>query len=106
MVKKQDTTLPVLTHILGLLTGFLGPLIILLAVEDKNAKDHSKYALNWQFSLMIYMLASAILSLILIGFLFIFALIVLDIILPIMAAVKAGDNKLWQYPLAIRFFKV
>jgi hypothetical protein len=40
MVKKQDTTLPVLTHILGLLTGFIGPLIILLAAQDKNSKNH------------------------------------------------------------------
>jgi hypothetical protein len=106
MPKKQDTTLPVLTHILGLFTGFLGPLIILLVTQDKNSKNHAKYALNWQFSLMIYFFVSIILAFVLIGFLFLFALFVLDLIFSIMAAVRAGDNKLWQYPLAIHFFKV
>ena len=104
-IEESDKTLPVLTHILTLVAGFIAPLIILLVSKDENAKKHSKNALNWQFSLMIYLLISFVLMLILIGFLLFFALIILNLVFAIMAAVKAGNNELWKYPLAIHFFK-
>jgi len=118
--KKQDNTLPVLTHILGLLTSFIGPLIVLLATEDKNSKKHAKTALNWQFSIIIYFIAlvvlsiiSVILTVIYIGFFLIplvvlafIALYVLDFVFCILAAVKAGEGKLWKYPFSIPFFKI
>ena len=103
---KQDTTLPVLTHILGLIAGFIGPLIILLVSKKDYEKNHAKLALNWQFSFLIYAIACVILMLILIGILLIFILFILNLIFSIMAAVKAGENELWKYPLAIPFFKV
>lgn len=104
--KSNDNTLPILTHILGLFTWFIGPLIVLLASEDKNAKNHSKFALNWQLSLGIYTLASFILMFIFIGMFLAFALSILNIVFSIMAAVKAGNDELWEYPLSIRFFEV
>ena len=60
--KSDDNTLPILVHVLALLTGFIGPLIILLATKDKNAKDHAKKALNWQITLCISLLISFILG--------------------------------------------
>tara|TARA_Y100000310_G_scaffold159115_1_gene158591 strand:- start:10126 stop:10269 length:144 start_codon:yes stop_codon:yes gene_type:complete len=42
----------------------------------------------------------------LIGFFLIFVLIFLNLIFTIIAAVKAGDHKLWKYPMAMPFFKV
>ena len=105
MAKKNDTTMPVLTHILAWVTGFLGPLIILLATEDTNAKNHARMALNWQFSYLIFVLVSIPLMFVLIGFLTMFALIIMNTIFCIVAAVKAGDNVLWKYPVSIPFFK-
>ena len=105
MSKKNDTTLPVLTHILGWLTGFLGPLIILVATEDNNAKNHARMALNWQFSYLIYVLISIPLMFVLIGFLSLFALIIMNIVFCIIAAVKAGDDVLYKYPVSIPFFR-
>ncbi len=101
--RANDKTLCVLAHVLGLLTGFLGPLIILLASPDHRAKQHARMALNWQISLIIYMIVSFVLMLVLIGFLFILILAVLDLVFCIMAAVKAGDGIAWKYPLAIPF---
>ncbi len=106
MRKRQDNTLPVLTHILGWFTGFLGPLIVLLASDDKYVKNHARLSLNWQFSLIIYFIISLVLMLFLIGFFLIFVLIFLNLIFTIIAAVKAGDHKLWKYPMAMPFFKV
>ena len=98
-------TMSVLAHVLGLLTGFLGPLVILLVTQDASVKAHARRALNWQISLTIYIFASFLLMFILIGFLFIFALFVLDLVLCILAAVKAGDRVLWNYPMTITFVK-
>jgi len=106
MKKKTDKTINILTHILALFTGFLGPLIIFLASEDKIAKKHAKYALNWQFSLMIYIFVSIPLVFILIGIPLLIAIGVLNTIFCIIATVKASENTFWKYPLAIPFFKV
>ncbi|MFW6383023.1 MAG: DUF4870 domain-containing protein [Nanoarchaeota archaeon] len=109
----KDNTLKILTHILGLLTGFLGPLIIFLVTEKKEEKEHAKKALNWQISHLIYLFAGGIIGIalifVLVGFVlvpvFFIAFTVLDIVFCIMAAVKASRDELWNYPLAIPFLK-
>jgi uncharacterized Tic20 family protein len=105
-MSKQKSVMPVLPHILGLISGFLGPLIILLVSKEKEVKLNSKIVLNWQFSLAIYMFVSLILSLFLVGLFFIFALGILNLVFSIIGAIKASEGKLWKYPLSIRFFKI
>lgn len=102
---SDEKTLNVLAHILGLISGFIGPLIIFLVAEGKP-KDHARVALNWQFSFLIYYIASFILMFVLIGFLFIPVLIVLYFVFPIVGSVKASKGEIWKYPLSIPFFKV
>lgn len=104
--KKKDKTLSILCHVLGLLTGFLGPLIILLVSEEKNEKKHAKIVLNWQFSYLIYLIASIFLMIILIGFLGLVVFSILNLIFSIIGAVKASEGKFWKYPISIPFFKV
>jgi len=104
--KKEDNNLAALTHILGLFSGWLGPLIILLATKEESVKNHSRVALNWQISFLIYGLVSALLALILIGFFLLPVLFILDIVFCIIAAIKANRGELWQYPLSIPFLKV
>lgn len=65
--RSDDKTLGALAHILALFTGFLGPLIILLAAQDANAKAHARRALNWQISLIIWFIVCIPLSFLLIG---------------------------------------
>jgi hypothetical protein len=101
----SDNILAILTHILGLFTSFLGPLIIFLASEEKYVKKHSKNALNWQLSLIIYFIGAAILTVILIGFVLMAALGVINLVFCIIAAVRASEKKFWEYPLTIKFFK-
>jgi len=102
---QKDKTLEILTHILGLLTGFIGPLIILLITKDEQAKVHSRNALNWQISFIIYLIVSFILMLILIGFVLLIALSVVNVVFCILAAVKANEGEVWKYPMAIPFLK-
>lgn len=106
MAKKEDRTLSILTHILGLITGFLGPLIIYLVAEDKSTKNHSRLALNWQISLVIYMTVSFILVFFVVGFVFIVAFGIMDLIFSIIAAVRASEGELYKYPLSIPFFSL
>lgn len=111
MVKnhQSDHTLPILAHILGLVTSFLGPLIILLVAEDEHAKNHARLALNWQLSLLIYsvvaigMIFTIILAIIAVPALI--AMAILNIVFPIIAAVRAGEGRLWSYPLTIPFLQ-
>ena len=102
----SDNTLGILSHLLGLFTGFLGPLIIFLATDDKKGKNHSRYALNWQFSLLIYSIVGTILSIVGIGAIILGIAGILNIVFCIMATVKASKGELWSYPLSINFFKV
>jgi uncharacterized Tic20 family protein len=101
----KNKGLNILTHILGYLTTWLGPLIILLITKEKDVKEHAKKALNWQISLTIYAIISGILMIVLIGFLLLIVIGILDLIFCIIAAIKASNNELWDYPLAIPFLK-
>lgn len=101
MTKDNMAVLP---HILAIFTGFVGPLITMIAGEGE-LKEHSKKALNWQISLLIYMFISTILMFILIGFLIFPVLIVMNFVFCILAAVKAADGEVWDYPVTINFFK-
>lgn len=117
---SQDNILPLLTHILGIFTYFIGSLIIYLTSEDKKTKKHSKNALNWQLSLVIYFgcllflgIFVAVLESISSGFaililplpLLITALSILNVVFSILAAVKANENKYWDYPLTLNLIK-
>ena len=86
---------------------FLGPLIVwLIKREDHPFIDRQgKEAVNFQLTMILAFLVSAILCLVVIGFLFIFILAVLIIVLPIIAAVKANEGKEFEYPFAIRFIR-
>ncbi len=106
MAKNNDEkTLGILSHVLALFTGFIGPLVIFLVAEDKFSKDHAREALNWQISLIIYMIISFILMIILIGILLVIGLGIMNLIVCIVAAVKAGNGEDYRYPLTIRFLK-
>ncbi len=101
----NETTLQVLTHVLGLFTGFIGPLIVLLSSKNETTKQHARRALNWQISLILYLVASFVLVFVIIGIFTLMAVIVLDLIFCIMATVKSGNRELWTYPMTIPFVK-
>ena len=69
------------------------------------ASDQGKECLNFQISMLIYVIISAILTLILIGFAFLVILYVMNIILTIIAAIKANEGVTYRYPLTMRFIK-
>ncbi len=83
------------------------PLIVLLVrgQESSFVRQQSKYALNFQLSMVIYWIVTIALMFVLVGFLLVIPLALLELICIIMAAVKSAEGKLFQYPLAIPFVR-
>lgn len=106
-MNEDQKVLGILAHVLGFITGFLGPLIMYLAIDKKSkfAREHSKEALNFQITLIIAYVVSFILVFIFIGVLFLIATSIVNVVFCIMGAVAAGNNKKYKYPITINFIQ-
>ncbi len=85
----------------------IGPLVIWLLKKDEYpfVDEQGKAALNFQISMTIYAMISGVLVLILVGFLLLTAVVIVDVIMVIIASVKANEGQTFKYPLTIKFFK-
>jgi uncharacterized protein len=103
-VSSDERTLAILCHVLSIFFWLFPPLIIYLVKKDESpyVAAHAKEAMNFQLSLLIYSMVAAILVLLLIGFLLLFAIYIGGIVLCIIATIKATENKLYKYPFCIR----
>jgi len=90
----------------GLFFGFLAPLIGFLVLKDRVpfVRSYSATALNFQLTLLIVTIVGSILTIVLVGFLILFAAWLAGIVFSIIAAVKANRGEWYQYPATIRFF--
>jgi uncharacterized Tic20 family protein len=84
--------------------GFLCPLIIMLTKGTESAfvRRHAVESLNFQISLLIYLAASAVLILILIGIFLMIAVGIFALVVIVMATVAAANGEDYRYPLCIR----
>ena len=96
-----------LASLLVPVAGIVVPIVIWQTQKDKMpALDaHGKMVTNWMISALIYSFVSVILMFVLVGFLTIFAVILMSIIFPIIGGIKANNGELWEYPLTIKFLK-
>ncbi|MGB3203174.1 MAG: DUF4870 domain-containing protein [Nodosilinea sp.] len=87
--------------------NIIGPLIIWLVKRDEMpfVDDQAKEALNFNISMTIYGLISAILIVVVVGFLMLAALGIVWLVFAIMAAVKANEGVAYRYPLTLRLVK-
>lgn len=84
--------------------GFLFPLIVYL-VKRSDAPltaEHAREALNFHISIYLYLFVSFALMFVVIGFLTIFAVLIMGLIFPIVACLKASEGQFYRYPLTIR----
>jgi hypothetical protein len=104
---SDEKTMAILSHILCIVAGFIAPLIIYLVKKDESAyvREHAKEALNFQITMIILFIVSAILMLILIGILLIWVLSIANLVLIIIATIKASENKMYRYPFNFRLIK-
>jgi uncharacterized protein len=111
-VEKRDYTWDILCHLTALagfigipLGNILGPLILwLIKKQDIPSVDaHGKEALNFQISMTIYSIVAGLSIFILIGIVLLPLVLAANLILVIIAAVKASKGELYRYPFTIQF---
>ncbi len=113
-VSKQDRTWGMLCHLLAL-AGYIGvpfghiigPLVMWLVKRQDSSfvDDQGKEALNFQISMTIYGIVSAILIFVIVGIFLAIAVAIIDFIFIIVASVRANSGERYRYPLTIRFIK-
>ena len=89
------------------IAGIVVPIAIWQMKKDSlpNIDAHGKNAVNWIISLILYLVVSAILAIVVIGVPLLFALAVVAVVFPIVAAIKANNGEVWKYPMSISFLK-
>ena len=87
--------------------SIIGPLVVWSVKKEQfpSIDEHGKEALNFQISIAIYMIISAILIVIVVGIFLLIALVVFRLIMIIMASIKANNGEYFKYPLSIQFIK-
>jgi len=89
----------------------IGPLVVWQIKKDEFGfvDEQGKEAVNFQISILLYLLISAILwvplSFFCVGVVIPLAISIVDLIFLLVAAVKANDGEHYRYPLTIRFIK-
>jgi uncharacterized Tic20 family protein len=106
---KDACTFAMLAHLLGAILCFLGPLIIWLVKKDEHVfiDDQGKEALNFHLTLLIVYVALAVLAAVTcgIGAVLYPVVYLVQIIMGILAAVKANGGEYYRYPFNIRMVK-
>jgi uncharacterized Tic20 family protein len=112
-INSEEQTFSMLCH-LSALAGYIipfgniiGPLIFWMMKKDQypEVDRQGKDALNFQISLTIWVIVSAVLILLVIGIFLLIALGVLQLVIIIVAAVKSNNGERFRYPLTIEFIK-
>lgn len=110
---KDERTWGMLCHLTAF-SGFiipfgsiLGPLIIWLIKKDEMpfVDDQGKESLNFQITMLFAFIISFVLMFILIGFVLMGVVAIFDIVMLIIASIKANEGVAYRYPYAIRLIK-
>ena len=86
---------------------FIGPLVIWLIKKDTMpfVNDQGKEALNFQITVFIAIVISWILAFVLIGLLLMPLVGIANLVLCIIAGIKANNGESYRYPFALRLIK-
>lgn len=99
---------------LSALSGFIipfgsliGPLVVWQIKKNQYpiVDDQGKEALNFQITVTLAAIASAILIVLLIGIFLLIAVGIASLVFTIIAAIKANNGETYRYPFALRLIK-
>ena len=101
---SDSRTMAMLAHLLPIVTGFLGPLVIYLMKKDDDpyVRDQAAESLNFSLTLIIAYLISAILILVVIGIFLMIAIWICALIFHILGGMAASRGDSYRYPINIR----
>lgn len=101
---QDEKTMAMLSQLLGIFTGFVGPLIMYLIAKDDQPffKHHAAESLNFQITVAIAYVVSFVLMLVIIGIFTFFAVWIGAIVFGIIATLAANRGEWYRYPINIR----
>ena len=108
-ITNQDKNLGTLSHLAGFVMFFgipslFGPLAVWLFNRDNDHVEyHAREALNFNISMTLYAVASALLILVIVGIVLLPIVLIAWFVLSIVAAVRASNGEYYEYPFTIRF---
>jgi uncharacterized protein len=111
---KNERTLAMFCHLLGLcwflvpmVGNIVGPLVLWLIKKEEFplVDDQGREAINFQITVTLALLLSLALMLLFVGFVLFFAVLIADVILVIMAMIRANEGERYRYPISLRFIK-
>lgn len=103
-----DRQLAMTCHILGLITGFIGPLVYCLTKREdaEFLQHHEKEAFNFQITIAIAMTVAVYLDFNVFESLYLIPVVVIiDLILSFTAVMKAKEDIYYKYPISIPFLR-
>ena len=108
-ITSDDRTMAMLAHLLGIVTWFVGPLIIWLVKKDKSrfVDDQGKEAINFQITIGIAYIIAMIPTCITMGMLACLTILpwVASVVFSIIAGLAANKGEVYRYPVSIRLIK-
>jgi len=113
MEQKQEKNWALFCH-LGALAGYvipfgniIAPLVIWLIKKEESTviAQEGKKSLNFQISVAIYSIVAGLLTFIVIGMLLLPAVLIFNLVMIIIAAVKINKGEPFEYPLSLKLIK-
>lgn len=103
----SDKLFALLAHLGGIFFGFIPALVIYLVKKDSPGwvLDNAREALNWQLTVLIGCAVAFVLTFILIGILLFWLIFIANLVLIIVATIKASNGEVYRYPFALRLLK-
>lgn len=104
---NDERNLAMLAHLLGIVSQWLGPLLIWLIKKDSSefVNDQGKEALNFQITVFIAAIVCGLLTLVVVGCFLLPVVLIANIVFCIMGAMAAGKGQRYRYPFAVRLIK-
>ena len=106
---QEDRTIALITHLSGIIAGFIVPLIMWLINKDKPEKswltDQSKESLNFQITILIAYVICMVLSAVLIGAFLMPIVWLVNLVFCILGGVASNKGESYRYPFALRLIK-
>ncbi len=106
--ERQWVTFLHLSGFAGYLIPFgsiIAPLVMWLLKRDQSAlvDDQGKESLNFHLSMLLFYLISIPLMFVFVGFFTAIAVLIVEIVFMVIAAVKSNEGEVYRYPVTIRF---
>ncbi len=106
---SDDRVMALLAHLLAIVpgVGLLGPLIIYLIKKGTSSfvEENAKESLNFQITIFVALIISGILVVVAIGILLLWVLGIVNLVLVIVATIRASEGKIYRYPFNLRLIK-